>query len=175
MPEVTLPVVPGMEGCHWQFRKVQTSDYGKLFDLLLTGKPVGGVAVTIVAALALAGSQIFAAPDAQLIAGLVPGASAEAIADAIRGGSILDWAQYLPVHTGDTVLIRAGTIHALGPGLLIYEVQQTSDITYRVFDWNRPLLRGDCLHCPRSFLLAWLYHGNWRGSSRPRWRWGICS
>jgi len=40
MPEVTLPVVPGMEGCHWQFRKAQPNDYPKLFDLLLTGKSV---------------------------------------------------------------------------------------------------------------------------------------
>ncbi len=40
MPEVTLPVVPGMEGCHWQFRKVQAKNYPQLFNLLLTGKPV---------------------------------------------------------------------------------------------------------------------------------------
>jgi enoyl-CoA hydratase/carnithine racemase len=40
MPEVTLPVVPGMEGCHWAFRKVQPVDYERLFELLLTGRPV---------------------------------------------------------------------------------------------------------------------------------------
>ena len=40
MPEVTLPVVPGMEGCHWAFRKTATKDFPKLFNLLLTGKPV---------------------------------------------------------------------------------------------------------------------------------------
>ncbi|MFH1372172.1 MAG: hypothetical protein ABII79_00015 [bacterium] len=42
MPEVTLPVVPGMEGCHWPFRKARTEDWPKLLNLLLTGKPVNG-------------------------------------------------------------------------------------------------------------------------------------
>ncbi len=41
MPEVTLPVIPGMEGCHWPFRKAESSDWPKLFELLLTGKAVG--------------------------------------------------------------------------------------------------------------------------------------
>jgi enoyl-CoA hydratase/carnithine racemase/3-hydroxyacyl-CoA dehydrogenase len=40
MPEVTLPVVPGMEGCHWPFRKARSEDWPKLLNLLLTGKPV---------------------------------------------------------------------------------------------------------------------------------------
>ncbi len=40
MPEVTLPVVPGMEGCHWPFRKTRSEDWPKLLGLLLTGKPV---------------------------------------------------------------------------------------------------------------------------------------
>ena len=40
MPEVTLPVVPSMEGCHWNFRKVKTADWPKLITLLLSGKSV---------------------------------------------------------------------------------------------------------------------------------------
>ena len=40
MPEVTLPVVPGMEGCHWPFRKARSEDWPKLLDLLLSGKTV---------------------------------------------------------------------------------------------------------------------------------------
>jgi mannose-6-phosphate isomerase len=47
-------------------------------------------------------------------------------------------------------LIPAGTIHALGPGLLVYEVQESSDITYRVFDWNRPASEGRKLHIEQS-------------------------
>ncbi|MGB8646753.1 MAG: type I phosphomannose isomerase catalytic subunit [Anaerolineae bacterium] len=95
-----------------------------------------------------------AAPKAQLIAGLKPGATREAVAAALRGGAILDWAQYRDVHTGDTLLIDAGTIHAIGPGLMIYEVQQASDLTYRVFDWNRPQTGGRALHIDKSIAVA---------------------
>jgi len=95
-----------------------------------------------------------AAPGAQLIAGMKPGTSAEALAEAIRKGAVLDWVQYLSIHSGDTVFVRAGTIHALGPGLLIYEVQQTSDLTYRVFDWNRPQTGNRVLHIEKSLAVA---------------------
>ena len=95
-----------------------------------------------------------AAPEARLIAGLVPGTPVQALAESIRSGKILDWAQYLSVRTGDTMFIRPGTLHALGPGLMIYEVQQTSDITYRVFDWNRPQTAGRVLHIDKSLAVA---------------------
>ena len=39
---------------------------------------------------------------------------------------------------GDAILIPAGTLHALGPGLVLYEIQEASDTTYRVYDWGRP-------------------------------------
>jgi len=58
------------------------------------------------------------------------------------------------VRAGDTVMMPAGTIHALGPGLLIYEVQQTSDLTYRVFDWNRPVTPQRPLHIEQSLKVA---------------------
>lgn len=91
---------------------------------------------------------------AQLIAGVRPGVSAEALAQAIRSGALLDVVAYHPVQAGDTVFMPAGTLHALGPGLLLYEVQQTSDITYRVFDWNRPASAGRALHLEQSALVA---------------------
>ncbi len=93
-----------------------------------------------------------AAPGARLIAGVRPGASAEQMAAAIRGGTILDWVQYHPVHAGDTVYIPAGTLHALGPGLFLYEIQQTSDITYRLYDWDRPASQGRALHLEESVI-----------------------
>ncbi len=95
-----------------------------------------------------------AAPEARLIAGVKPDTTAKALAQSIRDGSVLDRVQYLPVQTGDTVFIPPGTLHALGPGLLIYEVQQTSDITYRVFDWNRPQTAGRVLHIDKSLAVA---------------------
>jgi mannose-6-phosphate isomerase len=48
----------------------------------------------------------------------------------------------------------AGTIHAPGPGLLLYEVQQASDLTYRIFDWNRPATPGRVLHIEKSLAVA---------------------
>jgi mannose-6-phosphate isomerase len=91
---------------------------------------------------------------AQLICGLQPGTTREALATAIREGSVTDRARYLNVAAGDTVFIGAGTLHALGPGLLLYEVQQTSDITYRVFDWNRPASAGRALHIEQSLAVT---------------------
>jgi mannose-6-phosphate isomerase len=54
------------------------------------------------------------------------------------------------VKQGDTVFMPAGTLHALGPGLLVYEVQQTSDWTYRVYDWGRPATEKRPLHIEKS-------------------------
>jgi mannose-6-phosphate isomerase len=87
---------------------------------------------------------------AQLIAGVRPGTSAEELAQAIRSGGIQPYALYHTVHAGDTIFMPAGLMHALGPGLLLYEVQQTSDLTYRVFDWNRPASAGRPLHIEQS-------------------------
>jgi mannose-6-phosphate isomerase len=91
-----------------------------------------------------------AATGAQLIAGVKAGATAEALAAAIRSGTIVDQAQYYAARTGDTIFMPAGTLHALGPGFLVYEVQQTSDITYRIFDWDRPASAGRALHIEQS-------------------------
>ncbi len=87
---------------------------------------------------------------ARLIAGVKPGTSAAALEQAIRNGSIEGYAQYHTVNAGDTIFMPAGLMHALGPGLLLYEVQQTSDLTYRVFDWNRPASAGRPLHIEQS-------------------------
>jgi mannose-6-phosphate isomerase len=95
-----------------------------------------------------------AQPGAQVIAGVKPDTSPEALAQAIRGGMILEHMQYHTVEVGDTIFIPAGTVHALGPGLLLYEVQQTSDITYRVFDWNRPASAGRKLHIEQSVAVS---------------------
>jgi len=95
-----------------------------------------------------------AEPEAKLISGLKANTTAESLRQAILNGSIVDHAQYLTVQSGDTIFIRAGTIHALGPGLFLYEVQQTSDLTYRVFDWNRPQTNGRVLHIEKSLAVA---------------------
>ena len=88
--------------------------------------------------------------DAKLIAGLKPNTSPELVANAIRNGTIIEHVQYVDVKQGDTVFMPAGTLHALGPGLLVYEVQQTSDWTYRVYDWGRPATEKRPLHIEKS-------------------------
>lgn len=89
-------------------------------------------------------------PDAKLIAGPLPNTSPETLAESIRNGTIIDHVQYAKVKQGDTVFMPAGTLHALGPGLLVYEVQQTSDWTYRVYDWGRPATEKRPLHIEKS-------------------------
>ena len=91
-----------------------------------------------------------ATSDAKLIGGLKPNTTPEALAESIRNGTVIDHVQYASVKKGDTIFMPAGTLHALGPGLLIYEVQQTSDWTYRVYDWGRPATEKRPLHIEKS-------------------------
>ncbi|MDT5273033.1 MAG: mannose-6-phosphate isomerase [Acidobacteriota bacterium] len=93
---------------------------------------------------------IEAEPGATIYAGIKQDTSEEELEAAIRAGHVLEVAQQLEVRAGETVYIPAGTLHALGPGLLLYEVQQSSDTTYRVYDWDRPASAGRKLHVEES-------------------------
>lgn len=88
--------------------------------------------------------------DAQLISGFKPNVTSAEIQKAAGKKEMLDLVERRFVKPGDTIFIAPGTIHALGPGLLIYEVQQNSDITYRVYDWDRPMDGGRKLHINES-------------------------
>lgn len=94
--------------------------------------------------------------DAKLIAGVKPNVTAETLTAAIQSKSeaVVELVERLSVKAGDTLFIRPGTIHALGPGLLIYEIQQTSDITYRVYDWGRPETEKRKLHIEKAGAVA---------------------
>ncbi len=87
---------------------------------------------------------------AELICGVKAGVTKAELEAAIRGGTVKDIAQHQIVLNSETILMPAGTMHALGPGMLLYEVQQTSDITYRVYDWGRPASAGRALHLEQS-------------------------
>lgn len=80
---------------------------------------------------------LHAEAGAQLIAGMRPGSTVEQLASAIAAGTLEQHMIYYTPQVGDVLYVAAGTIHALGPGLLVYEIQQSSDITYRLYDWNR--------------------------------------
>ncbi|MBX3066196.1 MAG: class I mannose-6-phosphate isomerase [Anaerolineae bacterium] len=85
---------------------------------------------------------IAAAPGAQVAFGLSEKLDSDSLRAAIDAGRSREIMQYVEVQAGDFIFVSAGTMHALGPGLLIYELQQTSDTTYRVYDWDRLGLDG---------------------------------
>jgi mannose-6-phosphate isomerase len=76
-------------------------------------------------------------PGAVIYKGLKKGVTKEQFAEAINKGTIADTLAKVPVSQGECYFLPAGTAHAIGPGLLIAEIQTPSDTTYRVFDWNR--------------------------------------
>jgi mannose-6-phosphate isomerase len=94
----------------------------------------------------------FAEPDADIFAGLRAGTSRAEFESALADGKVADHLHRLPTHAGDCIFIPSGRIHAIGTGNVIVEVQQNSDTTYRVFDWNRTGLDGKprALHVPES-------------------------
>jgi mannose-6-phosphate isomerase len=81
-------------------------------------------------------------PGAQLVIGVKPGTERNSVAQAIRDGTLEELLVYAEVKAGDALYIPAGTVHALGPGTLIYEIQQSSNTTYRLYDWGRVGLDG---------------------------------
>ena len=75
---------------------------------------------------------------AQLVYGVREGVTREALAEACKAGKALEGLlRLVPVHSGDVFYIPAGTVHAIGAGILLYEIQQSSDVTYRFYDWDR--------------------------------------
>ena len=78
-----------------------------------------------------------AVPGARLIYGLRRGITRERFVQALQAGTLESCLHYLPVQAGDAIFIPAGTVHALLAGLVVAEIQQNSDTTYRVYDWNR--------------------------------------
>ena len=93
---------------------------------------------------------VHAEPHAWIIDGLQPGTTRRDLTAAVKKGSVEERLAVRPVKTGDFVWVPAGRVHAIGPGIVLAEVQQNSDLTYRVFDWNRPGLDGK----PRALQVA---------------------
>ena len=90
--------------------------------------------------------------DAALYVGVQPGVDRTAFAAALEDGTVADAVHRLPAHDGDFIFVPSGRLHAIGAGLVIFEIQQNSDTTYRVFDWKRPGLDGKprALHVQES-------------------------
>jgi len=93
-----------------------------------------------------------AAPGAGLYAGLKRGVTRVEFERKLVAGTVAECFHRLGVHAGDAMFLPSGRVHALGGGLVVFEIQQNSDTTYRVFDWNRLGLDGKPrqLHVPQS-------------------------
>lgn len=80
---------------------------------------------------------LHAEPGAEIILGLRHGTTPVAFHQAIKSGTLEQYLHRMPVSAGDFVCVPSGTIHAILNGIMIAEIQQNSNTTYRVFDWNR--------------------------------------
>ena len=78
-----------------------------------------------------------AAPGAELILGVKAGTTPEAFRRGLETGALEPYLHHLPVKAGDHICVPTGTLHAIMEGLIIAEIQQNSNTTYRVYDWNR--------------------------------------
>jgi mannose-6-phosphate isomerase len=81
-------------------------------------------------------------PGAELFVGLRRGVTRDRFEEALRQGNVEPCFHRIAVKTGDTMFLPSGRVHAIGAGLVIFEIQQNSDTTFRVFDWNRLGLDG---------------------------------
>ena len=78
-----------------------------------------------------------AEPGSRIYAGLKPGTGPNEFRQALAQGTVADLLHSFTPRAGDCVFLPAGTVHALGGGVVLAEVQQNSDVTFRLFDWNR--------------------------------------
>ena len=77
-------------------------------------------------------------PGATVALGLKPGTTLEILAASALDGTMESFLEQVPVETGDMIFVDAGTVHAIGHGVVLLETQQTCDITYRLYDYGRP-------------------------------------
>jgi mannose-6-phosphate isomerase len=93
-----------------------------------------------------------AAPGAELFAGLKRGVTRAEFERKIQDGTVADCFHRISARAGDALFLPSGRVHGLGAGLVLFEIQQNSDTTYRVFDWNRVGLDGKPrpLHIPQA-------------------------
>jgi mannose-6-phosphate isomerase len=84
-----------------------------------------------------------AAPSSRIFAGLLPGIDESRLRAALHAGTVAECLHQFVPKPGDCLFLPAGTVHAVGGGVLMAEIQQTSDATFRLFDWNRRDAQGN--------------------------------
>lgn len=83
-----------------------------------------------------------AVPDSKLYVGFKEGVTRETFETALQDGSVEEIVHAISPEIGESIFLESGRLHAIGAGFLIFEIQENSDTTYRVFDWNRTGLNG---------------------------------
>ena len=106
-----------------------------------------------------------AAKDASLVYGFRHDMMKADLEESLRKGTVEKYLQKVPVQRDDVFYIKAGTVHAIGAGVLIAEIQESSNLTYRMYDYNRVDKNGNPreLHIEKSLDVA-----NLKGSAEPR-------
>lgn len=106
-----------------------------------------------------------ALPNARLIYGFSHAITKEALHQSIVDGTVERHLQRVPVQKGDVFFIEAGTVHAIGKGVMVAEIQENSNLTYRLFDYHRPDKNGKMrpLHIEKALDVV-----NLKASDRPR-------
>jgi mannose-6-phosphate isomerase len=99
---------------------------------------------------------VWAEPDAELLIGLKPYVTRGAFVEAISKDTVEDLFIRYPVHAGETYFVEAGTQHAICPGMIVCEIQEYSDLTYRVYDYGRKDARGKArdLHLEKALAVT---------------------
>lgn len=124
-----------------------------------------------------------AEPDAQIILGVKAGANGTNFREAVALGRLEPFLHVLPVKAGDHICVPAGTLHAIMGGLLIVEIQQNSNATYRVYDWGRVGADGEPrqLHIDKALEVIdfgraepTVSHPSWLAESDGVQRWELC-
>lgn len=106
-----------------------------------------------------------AVEDAQIVFGLNCDANRDEIRKSIENGTVEKYLQKVPVKKNDVFFIEPGTIHAIGKGVLITEIQESSNLTYRIYDYDRVNKNGNKreLHVEKALDVA-----NLKGSAQPK-------
>jgi mannose-6-phosphate isomerase len=106
---------------------------------------------------------LHARAGAEVLVGLKPNVTRESFERAIANGTAEDYLVHVPVRAGDAVFVPAGTTHTIGPGLVLCEIQQQSDTTYRVYDYNRRDAGGNARELHVAKALEVIRFGEQRG------------
>jgi mannose-6-phosphate isomerase len=95
-------------------------------------------------------------PNAEVFVGVEPGVDSRVLRESLADGTVESRLRRIPLNDGDTIYVPAGTVHTIGAGLVLCEIQESSDITYRLYDYDRTDAEGKPreLHVDKALAVA---------------------